>query len=391
MALSDVLNNLTSARDALVTAINNKGGTVAASATIRQCAAAVTALPEGGTGGGSSLLQGVAFFSSLTDVETSETADKMNMSGTVSVTNVGGVTSGNFNGNSYLSTNAYKKLPQFSVCVWLNCATEMSNYGWAIASGEFNFRMEIYNSAIYATAWGANGINKDPLEGRVSTALTINTWQFIVYSFDSSNYRLHKNAVLVSQAEKEKANFTPFFDNICLGGVSNSMFGRFNGNISDAIIYNRVLSDDEIAELYALGPGGFSSVWNGKSSSGGGDGGSGESGGGGESGGSSIYTGDLVATVYGTPVGDITATLTCVNHDAIRQSDVVWEGKATAIIDYSFSVNTYSGKWSLNVDTDIMGDIAYGGDNFTTDNSVPWGATWTNTGGTSRTCEVSKA
>ena len=69
----------------------------------------------------------------------------------------------------------------------------------------------------------------------------------------------------------------------------------------------------------------------------------------------------------------------------------MWEGKATAIIDYSFSVNTYSGKWSLNVDTETMGDIAYGGDNFTTDNSVPWGATWTNTGGTSRTCEVSKA
>lgn len=48
MALSDVLNNLTGARDALVTAINGKGGSVAASATLRQCAEAVTALPEGG-------------------------------------------------------------------------------------------------------------------------------------------------------------------------------------------------------------------------------------------------------------------------------------------------------------------------------------------------------
>lgn len=263
MALSDVLNNLTGARDALVTAINGKGGSVAASATLRQCADAVTALPEGG-GGGSSLLQGVSFYSSLTDVETSETADKMNMTGTVSVTSVGGVTSGNFNGSSYLEVETYKKLPKFSVCVWLNCATEMSNYGWAIASGEFNFRMEIYNAAIYATAWGANGINKDPLEGRVSTALTINTWQFIVYSFDSENYRLHKNSMLVSQAEKEKANFIPFFDNICLGGVSNSAFGKFNGNISDAIIYNRALTDEEIAELYALGPGGFEKIWHAK-------------------------------------------------------------------------------------------------------------------------------
>ena len=260
MSLSDVLNNLTGARDALVTAINNKGGTVATTATLRQCAEAVTALPEGG-GGGSSLLQGIAFYSSLTDVETSETADQMQMTGNVTVTSVDGVTSGNFNGSSYLTVETYKKLPQFSVCVWLNCATEMSNYGWAIASGEFNFRMEIYNAAIYATAWGANGINNDPLEGRVSTALTINTWQFIVYSFDSENYRLHKNSMLVSQAEKEKENFAPFFDNICLGGVSNSAFGKFNGNISDAIIYNRALTDKEIAELYALGPGGFEKIW----------------------------------------------------------------------------------------------------------------------------------
>lgn len=388
MALSDVLNNLTGARDALVTAINNKGGTVATSATIRQCADAVTALPDGG-GGGSSLLQGVAFYSSLTDVGTSETADQMKMSGTVSVTSVDGVTSGNFNGSSYLTVETYKKLPKFSICVWLNCATEMSNYGWAIASGEFNFRMEIYNAAIYATAWGANGINNDPLEGRVSTALTINTWQFIVYSFDSSNYRLHKNAALVSQAEKEKANFTPFFDNICLGGVSNSAFGKFNGNISDAIIYNRALTDKEIAELYALGPGGFSSVWNGKSSSGGDDGGSGESGGG-EGGGSSIYTGDLVATVYGTPVGDITATLTCVNPDAIRQNDVVWEGVSSGATPYTFSVDKISGKWKLNVNQTMQGGSGYMYI-YETENSVPWDAAWTGTWESGTTCEVSKA
>lgn len=48
MALSDVLNNLIGARDALVTAINGKGGTVATTATLRQCADAVTDLPEGG-------------------------------------------------------------------------------------------------------------------------------------------------------------------------------------------------------------------------------------------------------------------------------------------------------------------------------------------------------
>lgn len=337
----------------------------------------------------SSLLQGVAFYSSLTDVETSETADKMNMTGTVSVTSVGGVTSGNFNGSSYLNVETYKKLPKFSVCAWLNCASSLPANGMFVASNDIHFRMEIIDNVFYSTTYSYKSSQGDP-EGRVSHEIDASKWTLLIFTFDSSTYRLFVDKQNVASVNKTREDYIPYFDSICLGGISDSGYARFNGNISDAIIYNRALTDKEIAELYALGPGGFSSVWNGKSSSGGDDGGSGESGGG-EGGGSSIYTGDLVATVYGTPVGDITATLTCVNPDAIRQNDVVWEGKATAIIDYSFSVNTYSGKWSLNVDTDMMGDIAYGGDNFTTDNSVPWGATWTNTGGTSRTCEVSKA
>lgn len=271
MALSDVLNNLTGARDALVTAINNKGGTVAASATLRQCAEAVTALPEGG-GGGSSLLQGVAFYSSLTDVETSETADKMNMTGNVTVTSVDGVTSGNFNGNSYLSTNAYKKLPKFSVCVWFNCRTAMEGYGWIFASGDFHYRIEIFNAKAYTTTYSYSDSQGDP-EGRLSVPVEVGEWCLLVHTFDSNIYKLFKNNNLIGSVEKTRKDFVPYFDKICFGGVSNSSFGRFDGNISDAIIYNRVLSDEEIAELYALGPGGFSSVWNGETSGGGSSGG----------------------------------------------------------------------------------------------------------------------
>lgn len=259
MSLSDVLNNLTGARDALVTAINNKGGTVATTATLRQCAEAVTALPERG-GGGSSLLQGVAFYSSLTDVETSETADKMNMTGTVSVTSVDGVTSGNFNGNSYLSTNAYKKLPKFSVCVWFNCRTAMEGYGWIFASGDFHYRIEIFNAKAYTTTYSYSDSQGDP-EGRLSVSVEVGEWCLLVHTFDSNIYKLFKNNNLIGSVEKTRKDFVPYFDKICFGGVSNSSFGRFDGNISDAIIYNRVLSDKEIAELYALGPGGFEKIW----------------------------------------------------------------------------------------------------------------------------------
>ena len=267
MALADVLNNLTGARDALVTAINEKGGSVAASATLRQCAEAVTALPEGG-GGGSSLLQGVAFYSSLTDVETSETADKMNMTGTVSVTNVGGVTSGNFNGSSYLTVETYKKLPKFCVCAWINF-NENCN-GGIIASRDLHFRVFLLsNSKIETTSYSYDDSTQGAPEGRMTADVNANIWHNVIYKFDGQTYFLYIDGSLISTVEKTRPDFVPYFDGLRIGWHNSA----FNGNISDVVVYNRVLSDDEIAELYALGPGGFSSVWNGEISGGGSSGG----------------------------------------------------------------------------------------------------------------------
>ena len=65
MALSNILNDLSGARDALVTAINEKGGSLDATATLRQCAEAVTNLPEGGGGEVSGTLLGQIFYASF--------------------------------------------------------------------------------------------------------------------------------------------------------------------------------------------------------------------------------------------------------------------------------------------------------------------------------------
>lgn len=48
MALNDILTSMDGARDALVTAINAKGGSLSDSATLYQCAEAVGSL-SGGT------------------------------------------------------------------------------------------------------------------------------------------------------------------------------------------------------------------------------------------------------------------------------------------------------------------------------------------------------
>lgn len=203
----------------------------------------------------SSLLQGIAFYSSLTDVETSETADKMNMTGTVSVTSVGGVTSGNFNGSSYLTVETYKKLPQFSVCVWINFNDGC--HGGIIASRDLHFRIFLLSGQhVETTAYGYNA-SQGGEEGRMTADVNANSWHNVIYKFDGQTYFLYIDGSTVSTVEKMRADFVPYFDNIRIGWHNSA----FNGNISDAIIYNRALTDEEIAELYALGPGGFEKIW----------------------------------------------------------------------------------------------------------------------------------
>ena len=83
MALSDVLNNLTGARDALVTAINEKGGPLDATATLRQCAEAVENLTAGGGATSAETIPGQLFYASFSeDSERVESGQIMTKIGT---------------------------------------------------------------------------------------------------------------------------------------------------------------------------------------------------------------------------------------------------------------------------------------------------------------------
>lgn len=374
MALSDVLNNLTGARDALVTAINGKGGSVATTATIRQCAEAVTALPEGGGGEGAGILPGQIFYASFAeDTDRAESGQKLEKYNSPAFVTEDGIKCVKLENSAiYTSFPCFYGDTPFTVSFWGKAPETISNEFHIIWAGE----NKMYGKVHFEIVAGKFGVS-DSLSFFYSENVVTGEFHHFLVTYDGAKLVAYVDGKFATQSGNFTANIS--LSNMFVGKTVNTVeAGPFF--ISTLRIFTRVLSADEISTLYDE----FKSA----TGSGGDDGGSGESGGGDDE---EIYTGDLVATVYGTPVGDITATLTCVNPDAIRQNDVVWEGKATAIIDYSFSVNTYSGRWSLNVDTDMMGDIAYGGDNFTTDNSVPWDATWTNTGGTSRTCEVSKA
>ena len=374
MIYSDILTKTEQVRDRLVSAINSKGGSLVSNASLNQCADAVTNLPEGGGGEVARTLPGQIFHASFaSDSEYAESGQPLKKINTPQFVVEDGIQCVNiYDAGFQIDYPLFYGKNPFTISFWGKDSSA-------------NSEDENFDVIFQGDAGGYGRMNVTFLAGKFSVSnmsdwtsaptVTSDSFHHYVVTYDQK-YHLFEDNLPVAESSYEFNLNLP--RNPTLIGYNSEYTEKRNFYLANMKVFTRVLSSEEIAQLYSE----FKSA----TGSGGDDGGSGESGGG-----SSIYTGDLVAKVYGTPRGDITATLTCVNPDAIRQNDVVWEGKATAIIDYSFSVNTYSGKWSLNVDTDTMGDVVYGGDNFTTDNSVPWDATWTNTGGTSRTCEVSKA
>ena len=74
-----------------------------------------------------------------------------------------------------------------------------------------------------------------------------NTWYNIVGTFDGTIASLYINGVLYAQQNKNVWNTLP--GGFRIGSLDN-WISWWNGEIDDIRIYNRVLSSDEILQLY---------------------------------------------------------------------------------------------------------------------------------------------
>ena len=371
MALSDVLNNLTGARDALVTAINGKGGSVATTATLRQCAAAVTALPGGGEAWEAP--EGAALYLPLS------APFGLNPTNTVNFGEVSGIQCASFSGNACfnLQTKPFSGTGDFSISIWEKFdesnANEFSQaffFGNAAASRCVGFHW--VNST---GKFSLNTFNSDEAKN-INVQIETKSWHHIAAVYSSGTLKLFVDNALNGYAT---VSLDIGSNTSTVGGLGGDSERNWAGELAGLRVYDRAITEAEISTLYDE----FKSA----TGSGGDDRGSGESGGG-EGGGSSIYTGDLVATIYGTPLGDLTLSLSNTYHSPPSQTDASWRGEwAGGITNLYWS----SGKWYLDISGNIQGEVLYGGDSFETSNDVPWGATWTSNYETSHTCEVSKA
>jgi hypothetical protein len=157
--------------------------------------------------------------------------------------------------NDYINTNSTFDYNYRTISAWLdpfeihhaypdnsNAIGQNSGY---LDYGAFVVQFD--NGIMYCNAGGSNNLNVYS-----NSLLTENTWFHIVLIRDGSQTRYYLNGqhVHTAVAGTDGALSTP--NPILLFGVGRSTSSQYyNGKIDDVAIFNRVLSESEIAELYS--------------------------------------------------------------------------------------------------------------------------------------------
>jgi hypothetical protein len=153
-----------------------------------------------------------------------------------------------FNGsNQYTTFNSPSNIPignsNYTISVWFNAASLGSNgfVGWGNYGGTNQVTALRLSATGFIHYWWANDL-------AVNTALSINTWYNVVARFDGTNRQIWLNNVLIGGDTPGSSHNVPNANNLTIGTTNVNEY--FDGKISNVEIYNRAISDSEIAELY---------------------------------------------------------------------------------------------------------------------------------------------
>lgn len=243
MALSDVLNNLAGARDALVSAINGKGGTVATTATLRQCAEAVTALPEGG-GEAWEAPDGAVLYLPLS------APFGLNPTSTVNFGEVSGIRCASFPGNACfnLQTKLLSGTEDFSISIWENFKEANANeysqayfFGNAAASRCVGFHW------VKSTGqFSLNTFNSDEAKN-INVQIETTGWHHIAAVYSSGDLKLFVDNALKGSST---VSLDIGSDTSTAGGLGGDSERNWAGELAGLRVYGRALTEAEISKLF---------------------------------------------------------------------------------------------------------------------------------------------
>lgn len=147
----------------------------------------------------------------------------------------------------------------YSYSFWVKATTIPGNGGYTYmlsiggTGGDQSF--DIVNNANGATGWTVGGYNTggNPVVSfvAVGTLPTPNTWYHCVMTRDNTAMKLYVDGVFIGSSST--GGLPPNFGSSTKGviGARCTVSQFFNGVIDDVRIYNRVLSNNEIMELYS--------------------------------------------------------------------------------------------------------------------------------------------
>ena len=179
------------------------------------------------------------------DLSVNNNTGTLQNSPTYSTSNQGILT---FNGsNQYTTFSSPSNIPignsNYTISVWFN-ASSLGQNGFVGWGGYLNTN-QVNALRLSATGfvhyWWGNDL-------AVNTSLSINTWYNVVARFDGTNRQLWLNNVLIGGDTPGSGHNVPNANNLTIGTTNVNEY--FNGKISNVEIYNRAISDSEIAEIY---------------------------------------------------------------------------------------------------------------------------------------------
>lgn len=158
---------------------------------------------------------------------------------------------------SYIDTNIMENRDAFAFSIWVNPSvsggyrTALSEARDCCGTGYKGFELKTSytsdNSGV--SVWNGGSGSAASVSG---SNTVVNAWNFYAGTYDGSTLRFYKDGILVGSSSYT-ALIGSTINTLKIGRAGAVGAGYFIGLIDDVRIYNRALSDSEIANIYAIG------------------------------------------------------------------------------------------------------------------------------------------
>ncbi|MEN9328307.1 MAG: hypothetical protein RI947_1115 [Candidatus Parcubacteria bacterium] len=142
-----------------------------------------------------------------------------------------------------------------TVAAWIYVDSYTSSYPRIITKGSaYDLHMYVFGGGEGRLEWDIRIPGETDTTTPVSAAVPLNQWTHVAATYNGSSSKVYVNGKLQSQLNGLSGSITNTNNDLGIGAIATGS-NYFPGDIDEARIYNRALSDTEIRSLYDWAPG----------------------------------------------------------------------------------------------------------------------------------------